>query len=377
MRICQVIESTSGGSVQVALDLAKGLVKAGNQVTFIYSPLRADQIFRDQIAKMPDVQFICLTMHRSVGLHDLKTVAHLWQILYQEGPFDIIHAHSSKAGGLVRLLRPFLPSKTSLIYTPHAFVTMAPKASRLYVFIERLLGSLCDAIIAVSEGEKEHATQVLHLDARRVRIILNGIKTQEGHPPAIAREALGLSKDDVVVGFVGRFMAQKNLPRLIDVFAGVAKVFPLLRFVIFGGGEAQHEVATLLQEKGLEKQTRLMIDVRARPYMTAFDVLVCSSDYEGISLVFLEALAAGVPLVTTPVAGARETVVEGQTGFVAADFTSHALTEALLRYLRLSADEKTQLSQAAIALSDRFTLEHMIQQHRDLYAELVRKRAER
>lgn len=374
MRICQIIESSSGGSVQVALAIAQGLADKGDAVTFLYSPIRTDQAFLDQKEKITKVSFMPLEMQRSVGLHDLSSLFRLWKILKKKGPFDLIHAHSSKAGGLLRLLRLLLPRQTALVYTPHAFVTMAPGSGKAYRWIERALSFGCDAIIAVSSGEKEHAVGTLHIAPSRVKVILNGIDVGSFPSRKTARDLLGLDDGRFVVGFVGRFVPQKNMKRLLETFAAAKRQEPTLHLVLVGGGEELPTVRERLHDLALQDDVTLLLDQSARPIIPAFDALLCASDYEGISLVFLEALAAGVPLVTTPVAGAHETVLEGQTGFIASDFTVDSLSACLLRVVRMSPDDRTALSVQAKAHSALFSLERMVAAHRDLYGALIAAR---
>lgn len=371
MRICQVIESTSGGSVQVALDLAKGLSDRGDNVTFLYSPLRADSLFFNTLAQMPNVSFVPVAMHRSLGFHDLFSLLDLKAAIKEHGPFDIIHAHSSKAGGLVRLLRRLLPHQTRVLYTPHAFVTLSPESSKAYALIERFLSRQCDAVIAVSGGERDHALQFLEIEPRRVHVIPNGIDTTQNVSRPQARARLGLGDDERVVGFVGRFVPQKNTPRLIEAFALAAQACPALRFAVVGGGEGTDSVTQALAHYALREKTSLWLDQAARPLSPGFDVLCCSSDYEGISLVFLESLAAGVPIVTTPVAGAAETVTDGETGFVAADFTAQALADCLIRWAQLPDDRRAHMSRAALEKSKAFTRDKMVDAHRSLYQSLL------
>lgn len=373
MRICQVIESCSGGSVQVALDLSQGLVQDGHEVVFVYSPVRADAAFFAAIPRCAGIAFVPLPMQRGLSPLDLLSLARLWLLIRKHGLFDVVHAHSSKAGGLVRLLRPLLPKTTRIVYTPHAFVTMAPDASCLYKYMERALGRFCDAIVPVSSGERDHAAQALGLDPAKLCVIPNGIDFVDSVTRAQARKTLGVAEDDLVVGFVGRFVPQKNVKRLIEAFALASKEEPRLRLMVVGGGPQQSMVQEALMVNGFQRKTRLWIDQPARPLIPGFDVLVCSSDYEGISLVFLEALTAGVPIVTTPVAGARETVEDGKTGFVASAFSSEALAQVLLRWCRLSSAECALMSAAAREKSKGFTRATMVAAYVALYQALRKK----
>jgi hypothetical protein len=138
MRICHILEATGGGSGRSVLRLVAGWVTRGYDVTLIYSPVRAEPIFLATMKSIKGLKCFPLEMHRAVGLHDIGSGIGLYRLLKQHGPFDIIHSHSSKAGGLARLVGFFLPGAAQ-VYTSHAFITMAPDASPVYGWIEWLL----------------------------------------------------------------------------------------------------------------------------------------------------------------------------------------------------------------------------------------------
>ncbi|NTU77165.1 MAG: glycosyltransferase family 4 protein, partial [Alphaproteobacteria bacterium] len=141
MRICHVIEAAGGGSGQVVLDLARAQRAEGQEVTVIYAPQRAEARFVKELSSLSGIKIVTSSMRRKVGLHDLADLSRLILRLRRHGPFDILHSHSSKAGALTRLANPFLPRAVH-VYTPHAFMTLAPGASRLYGWIERVLSWL-------------------------------------------------------------------------------------------------------------------------------------------------------------------------------------------------------------------------------------------
>jgi hypothetical protein len=132
MRICHVIESSSGGSSRVVVDLLRDQLAAGHEVSLIYSPVRAAPQFTDAVAALgAALRVRQLPMYRAVGLRDAVSGWRLLRALRALGPFDVVHGHSSKAGALARLAGLFLGG-TVVVYSPHAFVTLAPDASRLY-----------------------------------------------------------------------------------------------------------------------------------------------------------------------------------------------------------------------------------------------------
>src|SRR5450755_4304055 len=103
MRICHIIES-AGGSVQVVVDLLKTNIAAGDDATLIYSPNRLEDRYIPVLEAIKDrVTLIPHSMQRKVGVHDLWDAWKLYRLIKSNGPFDIIHSHSSKAGALARI----------------------------------------------------------------------------------------------------------------------------------------------------------------------------------------------------------------------------------------------------------------------------------
>jgi len=201
MRICHIIETAGGGSGQVVIDLAREGLAAGDALTVIYAPNRADPSFVKALSSMPGLRLVTTPMRREVGAHDLMDAWHLYRCLRRAGPFHVIHGHSAKAGALTRISGLLFP-KTAIVYTPHAFITMAPRASCFYVAIEKILSLFCDAVIVGSDFEKKHALECIGIDKRKVAVIFNGVQTSGSSDRAAARRELGYQDHEFVFGFV-------------------------------------------------------------------------------------------------------------------------------------------------------------------------------
>lgn len=106
MRICFIIEAGAAGAGNVVLDLARKLVEAGDDITVIYGTSRTWSSFVKTLTLL-GIRTIGCPMRREVGIHDVLDGYVLYRALRRIGPIDVVHAHSSKAGALVRLLRLF------------------------------------------------------------------------------------------------------------------------------------------------------------------------------------------------------------------------------------------------------------------------------
>ncbi len=370
MRICHVIESSSGGSSRVVAGLLCHQLAAGDDVSLIYSPVRAEPIFTKEVAALqPQLHVHALPMRREVGLHDIGAAWRLWRLLAKLGPFDIVHGHSSKAGALTRIAGVALKTPV-VVYTPHAFVTMAPDASRIYGAFEWLAAWFCDAVVVGSGQEYRHACEILRLPASRLQLIPMGIDLSRMNDRAAARAALGLPEEAFVVGFVGRMVAQKNPLRLARVFGCVASARPDLRFIVVGDGELCDAFSRELRAQNVDDRTTLEPHADGHDIMAAFDCLVCTSDYESFGLIFPEALAAGAPIVTPPVGIAEEAVVVGETGFITS-FEAEDIARAVLALAAKPPEERQRMAQACRERARVFDVEMTSNRTRELYEELL------
>ena len=124
LRLLQVLEPSGGGSGRHFVDLCGSLAGRGHQVTAIYSPTRAEDRFVRELKALPVAAVHAVAMSRAPSPSDIGAWRAINQIAKTEGPFDIIHGHSSKAGALTRLRLP--GRHVPRVYTPHAFRAMDP-----------------------------------------------------------------------------------------------------------------------------------------------------------------------------------------------------------------------------------------------------------
>jgi glycosyltransferase involved in cell wall biosynthesis len=141
---------------------------------------------------------------------------------------------------------------------------------------------------------------------------------------------------DRLVLFVGRLVRQKDLPTLLRAAGLVLGRAPSTRFVLVGRGPEEVEARQLAAELHLGEGVVFVGSVpyaRVPAYYAACDVLAASTRYEGNARVLAEAAAAGKPVVTADVSGARDTVVDGETGYIVPVGRADELARRLLRLL--------------------------------------------
>ena len=369
MKVLMIVEAAGAGTGRHTVDLARGLAERGDVVHVAYSPRRSDAGFLDGIARDPRVQTHVIPMRRGPHSSDLSVLKTLSAVAAEHGPFDIIHGQSSKGGLLARMLPR---GRAAVCYTPHCIFTMDPDRPRLARaaawVVERGLAYRCDRILAVAQAERRHLLRA-GFPASRVAYVPNGVEMEFVTPRAEAKRNFGIDPEHVVVGAIGRLARQKNPQLLLRAFALLAADHPRCTLLMVGDGELKDDCLRLADELGLAGRVVWAGYRSALESLPAFDILAMPSRYEAFPYVLLEALAAGLPIVATPVGGTTETVRPGENGTVVADFTPAAFAAALWPLVD-DADLRERQGSASRELAKSFSVRNMVDAIRDLYCQL-------
>jgi glycosyltransferase involved in cell wall biosynthesis len=372
LRILLVLEAAGAGVGRHVVDLVSGLLARGHVVDVIYSPARAEASFLAEFGAVDgELTVREFPMQRSVGISDLAGVIGLRRVIRAGGPYDIVHAHSSKAGALLRLASLGLKSKR--IYTPHAFITLDPdlgnKARLVYGSVERFLARFTDKIICVSEFEREHASG-LGIPAQRLCVIHNGISELPASERDNVRAELGLAESDVCIGTVGRMSHQKAMDRLVHAFADALPSSPNLRLVLVGDGEDRDSIECLVDHLGIRDRVTLTGMANGVRMMSAFDVFALCSRYEACPYVLLEAAGRALPVVMMATGGTGSIVRDGENGFVVKQGDTGAFSKSLA-LLAGQAESREQMGEQSLGTAHRYSVDHMVDQTLRIYNGII------
>ncbi len=176
-----------------------------------------------------------------------------------------------------------------------------------------------------------------------------------------------LPRDGPLVGTVARLAEQKGQRYLLEA----ASLLPEARFAIVGDGELRPELEALAAKLGVAERV-LFTGARddVPDLLASFDVFAFPSLFEGLCLAVIEAQAAGIPVVATPVGGIRETVVDGETGLLVPPRDAGALAAAIRRLLDDPDAAARMAAEAKSRVRDQFSVERMVERTLALYAEL-------
>lgn len=277
------------------------------------------------------------------GIIDFRAITRVRQIIRQQG-IDILHTHEYKSTILGLIASLGLPVRR--VATNHSWGWIDRKLW-LYQRLEGLGYVGFDAIVAVSESAAQQVLPFLR-QKQKMSVISNGIdcdyfSNTDGWQRV--RQELGFSQSDFVTGLVGRFSLQKGHCYLIRAAQKLVQKLPQLKFVFWGSGELENELRQQVHEYGLDRSIVFAgVSAEMPAVYGAMDLLIMPSLSEGLPMTMLEAMAAGIPVMATPVGDIPKVIIDGESGFVFASGN----VEALIEKIQMIYDRRDMLREVAI-----------------------------
>jgi glycosyltransferase involved in cell wall biosynthesis len=243
--------------------------------------------------------------------------------------------------------------------------------------IERLLAPWADGVIAVAKGQIPYLVDDIGYDARKIRVIYNGIDLRAWSPrprdAALAAE-LGIPENAPVAGILAMLRPEKDHATFLEAAAIVARELSHARFLIVGEGVERTRLESLARELGLAEHA-IFAGRRADVprVVSLFDVAVLTSvTVETFPMSFLEAMAMEKPLVATRVGGVPEMIDEGANGYLVGLRDPKALAQALGRVLRDPENARAMGRRSRAIVEQRFTIDKMVHETEAYLDELAR-----
>jgi glycosyltransferase involved in cell wall biosynthesis len=290
--------------------------------------------------------------------------------------FDVIHCHMPPAD-LVGRVAGWLAGVPVRITTEHG---RGLWKSTGYVVLERLLNHITDQRICVSRDILEIRARREGTPRDKLAYLPNGVDLSR-FASSRARKAdimktFGWGPDDPLVVSLGRLVAEKDYPLLVEAIASVRAGIPGIRCVIAGEGERRHEMEARIRELDLAESIRLP-GVRSdiAELLHAADVFVLSSIREGFPVSLIEAMAAGKAIAATRVGGIPDAIEDRRNGILVRAGDAAGLARAIERLIR---DEGLRRKLGGVARDDarkRFSLEHIARQTEAIYLGLLSRKA--
>lgn len=254
--------------------------------------------------------------------------------------------------------------------------TGATRKVRLNETLDRWVMRRFDAVVSVSEGQADKVRRA-GVSPTRMVTIPNAVPVlpQQEADPACRAELVGLfpHPPQLLVAAAGRLSPEKGFDVLIDAMAQVLGQTADVGCVLFGEGPLRTQLQQQIDSRQLSDRI-VLAGFRADLgcYLPTADLLVISSHTEGLPVILLEALAAGVPVVATTVGGIPEVIEEGVQGFLVPPANPAALAERITAILQDDAMRATMRQQGPLRIATHYSTALQAERYAALFETLVR-----
>ena len=352
-------------------------------------------------------------LKRSISpLDELLALTEIIKLIIKLKP-DIIHLNSSKISILGSLAGYFaglqIGKQPKIIYTVHGWVFNEPLPSWLklfYFWAEKFTAVFKDKIICVARTDYDKALKEKIAPVKKLIMIHHGIEpikflsrkharqtlfkkvSAKGAAPAIASEAVGRGPasggDNLVIGTIGNLYRTKGFEYFIQAAEilinkhklparqSLAVAVRPITFFIIGAGDQRKMLEKLIELYQLKDNFILTGRVKdAAQLLNAFDIFVCSSVKEGFPYNILEAMTAGLPIISTKVGGIPEMIIDKKNGLLVEPAKPAELAEKIKRLVNDRSLGRQLGQQARLDVMEKFNLDKMIKATKKIYLDLL------
>jgi glycosyltransferase involved in cell wall biosynthesis/ribosomal protein S18 acetylase RimI-like enzyme len=275
---------------------------------------------------------------------DTRAFRELVAILRRER-FHLVHTHNPKPGviGRVAARAAGVPCVMNTVHGLYATPEDRLKRKFPVLAAEWLASRFSDLELYQSEEDLVWARRIHLVPSAKSELLGNGTNLDRFHPNGSSsrdrdqlRRELGLSSDSVVVGAVGRLVAEKGFNELFEAARRVRRVIPQVRFLIAGDRDPEKEDAISSDAMAAAAHDCVFVGWRkdVEQLLSMMDVFVLPSWREGVPRSAIEAAATGLPMVLSNIRGCREVADNGRTAVLVQSRNSDALADALISLLR-------------------------------------------
>jgi glycosyltransferase involved in cell wall biosynthesis len=286
----------------------------------------------------------------------------------RENNIDVVHCHLPWAGFLGRLI--YKLSDIPVIYSEH---NKQERYHGVTFFLNKLTFNWQTKAIAVSADVEDSIRRNINPKIP-VQVILNGVNTSRFQRDAVAgkelRRSLGISEQALVVGTIAVFRFQKRLVEWLEVASEIVKQIDNVHFIIVGDGPLKDDILAKRRELNLEDRVTMGgLQTEVRPWLSAMDVYMMSSVFEGLPIALLEAMSMECAIVSTDAGGIKEVIRNNRDGLIV-DVERYRDLPDRVAALRSEPDRRRFAIQARRRVEESFSLQTMVQELETLYLQL-------
>jgi glycosyltransferase involved in cell wall biosynthesis len=380
VRIARVIARLNvGGPAQHAILLTAGMDRARFLTTLITGIVGCREGDLSSMARARGVEPLVIP-ELGRALHPMRDLASLGKLvrLFRHLRPDIVHTHTAKAGALGRVAA-CLAGVPRSVHTFHGHVLegyFSPAATQLFLRIERVLARRTDRIITVSPRLRQNLLAMGIGRPEQVEVIPLGLDLDRflrmPRGQTDLRTSLGIPAGAPLLGIVGRLVPIKDHPTLLQALTLFPDGRQAPHLLVVGDGERWEDLQRLTHHLGLASRAHFLgwrDDLEA--ILGGLDVVICCSQNEGTPVALIEAMAAGVPVLSTDVGGVRDLVAHGETGWLVPAGDPPALARGIEKLLGDAGLCRRLAATARPAAMERHHIKALIHRMETLYADVL------
>lgn len=367
MRILQLISSGGYyGAEAVAASLSLELRKLGHEVVLgVFHNTHNPHLEIAERARQHGVQLEIIACQGKLDWAAVRAV----QRCMREHRIDLVHTHGYKSNFYAYLATRL--SRKALVATCHTWSTDA-LSLRIYGALDRRLVRGFDRIVSVSDRISSILEQG-GVAREKLQVIYNGIEVEpfRSATPSLCQE--WHVNGDLLIGLIGRLTEQKGPAFLLRAAREVVQQHPSARFVLVGSGPLRERLEALARELNIQNNTCFAGTRNDMPGVYAsLDIFVLPSLYEGLPMALLEALAAGKPVIATPVGAVPKLIQNQETGLLVEPENSQSLYTAICRLITDASLRHRLAANGQRFVQEHFSAESMAQKYVGVYEDALR-----
>lgn len=354
MKILQIIPYFCfGGAETLCENLSYALRNQGHDVVVVSLYNEHTPIARRMEAAGIKIRYL----DKKLGL-DLSMVPKLRRIFREEKP-DVVHTHLDVIK--YATLAAKMACVPKCVHTVHNLAEKEAEGRAQKIINGTYFRLGWSTPVALSPEVAQSIGEFYGRDEKTIPIIGNGIDLSGCQ----VKEDYSLG-NPVNILHVGRFHPQKNHPGLLRSFRELLKTHKNCILTLLGDGDTRKDMEALAQELGISEKVRFCgVQSNVYPYFHDADLFVLPSDYEGMPMTIIEAMATGVPIAATAVGGVPDMLTDGDSALLTA-CDERAFADAMARLIEDGA-LRERLGRQARADSTRFSAEEMARHYTQIY----------
>jgi len=355
------------------LPIFKKLQSEGFEITFACTD-DADARF----VESQGIPFYPVKISRSISISDIPAIIKLYKFI-KKNNFVLVNTHTAKAGFAGRTAA-WLAKVPLTIHTAHGLViheNLSSVKRMIYKFLERWIGKKTSTFIVVTDKVGEELIKTGIAEKNKIHRIYNGInldnfsKSNESLR-TISLEKFNIKNDEIIIGTLSRLVSDKGLKDLIKGFALTHESNPKIKLILAGDGPLKDELVTLTEKLKIKDSVIFIGWQNNVPKALAlFDVFCLPTLREGFGYVFLEAQAAGIPVIATRISPLTETMQDGESAILVSPNSPEEISTAIQKIL---GDESLRIRLTENGLKnvkERFDQKHQLNEIVNLYNSLL------